>query len=104
MKKINMKIINSILFTKCTIFLVVWLTIFEISEMQQNIFLSKYLILGMLDENGRIIEEGPEPKPQLKGESRTFRVLLDPNQYHQDMERAAAGGQDTYDSFNILMR
>ena len=58
----------------------------------------------MLDENGRIIEEGPEPKPQLKGESRTFRVLLDPNQYHQDMERAAAGGQDTYDSFNILMR
>ena len=63
-----------------------------------------YHIQGMLDENGRIIEEGPEPKPQLKGESRTFRVLLDPNQYHQDMERAAAGGQDTYDSFNILMR
>ena len=35
---------------------------------------------GMLDDNGRIIEEGPEPKPQMKGESRTFRVLLDPNQ------------------------
>ena len=58
----------------------------------------------MLDDNGRIIEEGPEPKPQMKGESRTFRVMLDPNQYHQDMERASAGGQDTYDTFNILMR
>jgi hypothetical protein len=40
---------------------------------------------GMLDENGRVIEEGPEPKPQLVGEKRTFRVLLDCNQYHADM-------------------
>jgi hypothetical protein len=40
---------------------------------------------GMLDENGRVIEEGPEPKPQLTGEKRTFRVLLDCNQYHADM-------------------
>ena len=59
---------------------------------------------GMLDENGRVIEEGPEPKPVLKGEGRTFRVLLDPNQYHQDMERASAGGEDTYETFNIIMR
>ncbi len=58
----------------------------------------------MLDENGRVIEEGPDPKPKLTGESRTYRVLLDPNQYHQDMERASAGGQDTYETFNILMR
>jgi intron-binding protein aquarius len=42
-------------------------------------------IEGMLDENGRVIEEGPEPKPQLVGEKRTFRVLLDCNQYHADM-------------------
>ena len=59
---------------------------------------------GMLDDNGRIIEEGPEPKPVLKGEGRTYRVLLDANQYHQDMERASSGGEDTYDTFNILMR
>ncbi len=59
---------------------------------------------GMLDENGRIIEEGPEPKPALKGESRSYRVLLDPNQYHQDMERASSGGEDTYETFNIIMR
>jgi hypothetical protein len=45
---------------------------------------------GMLDENGRVIEEGPEPKPQLPGEKRTFRVLLDCNQYHADMVRCFA--------------
>ncbi|KAH0620568.1 hypothetical protein JD844_021170 [Phrynosoma platyrhinos] len=42
-------------------------------------------IQGMLDDKGRVIEEGPEPKPRLKGDSRTFRVFLDPNQYQQDM-------------------
>jgi intron-binding protein aquarius len=61
-------------------------------------------VQGMLDDNGRVIEEGPDPRPQIKGEGRSFRVLLDPNQYHQDMERASAGGEDTYDTFNILMR
>ena len=59
---------------------------------------------GMLDDNGRIIEEGPDPKLPMKGESRTYRVLLDANQYHQDMERASGGAQDVYDTFNILMR
>ena len=58
----------------------------------------------MLDDNGRIIEEGPEPKPPMRGEARSYRVLLDPNQYHQDMEGAAGGREDVYDTFNILMR
>ena len=31
---------------------------------------------GMLDANGRVIEEGPEPKPEMKGDTRTFRVSL----------------------------
>ena len=31
-------------------------------------------IEGMLDDNGRVIEEGPEPKPRMKGDIRTFRV------------------------------
>ena len=59
---------------------------------------------GMLDDTGRVIEEGPEPKPQLKGEARTFRVLLDCNQYHLDMEKTSKGEEDVYESFNILMR
>ena len=61
---------------------------------------------GMLDENGRVIEEGPEPPPVMQGDTRVFRVLLDCNQYQQDMEKvaAAAGGEDVYETFNVLMR
>ena len=69
-----------------------------------QILQSLYNVISTLDENGRVIEEGPEPKPVLKGESRSFRVLLDPNQYHQDMEKASSGGEDTYETFNIIMR
>jgi intron-binding protein aquarius len=60
---------------------------------------------GMLDDNGRVIEEGPEPKPQMTGEGRTFRVMLDTNQYHLDMEKTSLEKtEDVYDTFNILMR
>ncbi|CAG2068626.1 unnamed protein product, partial [Timema podura] len=48
-------------------------------------------IEGMLDQNGRVIEEGPEPKPALPGEKRTFRVWLDCNQYRLDMDNANQG-------------
>ena len=48
---------------------------------------------GMLDEHGRVIEEGPEPKPQLTGPSRTFRVWLDTNQYQKDMSIVVQGGE-----------
>lgn len=61
-------------------------------------------IEGMLDEEGRVIEEGPEPKPQLKGKSRTFRVWMDTNQYQQDMSDVVSGKEDVYETFNILMR
>ncbi|KAJ6667340.1 hypothetical protein lerEdw1_017318 [Lerista edwardsae] len=62
-------------------------------------------IQGMLDDKGRVIEEGPEPKPRLKGDSRTFRVFLDPNQYQQDMTNTIQNGaEDVYDTFNIIMR
>lgn len=50
---------------------------------------------GMLDQNGRVIEEGPEPKPQLPGEKRTFRVWLDCNQYCKDMDSASQGQEVT---------
>ena len=46
---------------------------------------------GMLDANGRVIEEGPEPRPHLPGDSRTFRVLLDCHQYKIDMDGIAKG-------------
>ncbi|KAJ3613227.1 hypothetical protein NHX12_019477, partial [Muraenolepis orangiensis] len=31
-------------------------------------------VQGMLDDKGRVIEEGPDPKPKLRGDSRTYRV------------------------------
>ncbi|MEE6527082.1 hypothetical protein FKM82_028176, partial [Ascaphus truei] len=62
-------------------------------------------IQGMLDEKGRVIEEGPEPKPKLKGDSRTIRVFLDPNQYQQDMTNTIQNAaEDVYETFNLIMR
>ncbi|XP_018426684.1 PREDICTED: intron-binding protein aquarius [Nanorana parkeri] len=62
-------------------------------------------IQGMLDEKGRVIEEGPEPKPKLKGDARTFRVFLDPNQYQQDMTNTIQNAaEDVYETFNLIMR
>ncbi|KAF3427637.1 hypothetical protein E2986_08383 [Frieseomelitta varia] len=59
---------------------------------------------GMLDSNGRVIEDGPEPRPILPGDTRTYRVWLDCNQYRIDMDNASHGGEDVYESFNIIMR
>ena len=50
-------------------------------------------IEGMLDENGRVIEEGPEPKPQFTGNARSFRVWLDTNQYQRDMTKIVEGAE-----------
>lgn len=61
-------------------------------------------IEGMLDENGKLIEDGPEPKPHLSGEKRTFRVWLDRNQYKDDMDALQEGGDDVYEEFSIIMR
>lgn len=61
-------------------------------------------IEGMLDANGRVIEDGPEPRPQLPGETRTYRVWLDSNQYRIDMDNLQEGGEDVYESFNIIIR
>lgn len=48
---------------------------------------------------------GPEPKPKLRGDARTFRVWLDPNQYQQDMTSSIQSGtEDPYETFNIIMR
>lgn len=61
-------------------------------------------IEGMLDANGRVIEDGPDPRPTLPGEQRTYRVWLDSNQYRLDMDALQDGADDVYESFNIIMR
>ncbi|XP_053682709.1 RNA helicase aquarius isoform X2 [Sabethes cyaneus] len=61
-------------------------------------------IEGMLDANGRVIEDGIEQRPQLTGEQRTYRVWLDSNQYRVDMDGLQTGGDDVYEGFNVIMR
>ncbi|KAG8194552.1 hypothetical protein JTE90_013299 [Oedothorax gibbosus] len=61
-------------------------------------------IEGMLGPTGKVIEEGPEPKPEFEGDKRTFRVWLDCNQYRQDMLNTVGGREDVYETFNIIMR
>ena len=34
---------------------------------------------------------GPDPKPELHGDNRTYRVWLDPNQYQMDMTQTVKG-------------
>lgn len=59
---------------------------------------------GLLDESGKVIEEGIEPRSKLPGDKRTYRVWLDTNQYKHDMDLLQEGGDDVYESFNIFMR
>lgn len=59
---------------------------------------------GLLDETGKVIEEGIEPRSKLPGDKRTYRVWLDTNQYRHDMDLLQEGGDDVYESFNIIMR
>jgi len=58
-------------------------------------------IEGMLDANGRVIEEGPEPRPNIAGDTRSFRVVLDSNQYKIDMDTVTAGGEVRLQIFNV---
>lgn len=75
-------------------------------------FQSKYSVTvrgceieGMLDEEGHVIEEGPDPKPTLTGNTRTYRVWLDTNQYQEDMEAVLQKkAPDPYESFNVIVR
>lgn len=61
-------------------------------------------IEGMLDANGRVIEDTFDQKPALAGEKRTYRVWLDCNQYRIDMDELQDNGHDVYESFNIIIR
>jgi intron-binding protein aquarius len=61
-------------------------------------------IEGMLNTDGRVIEEGVDEKPVLTGDTRTWRVCLDPNQYQVDIQATLDGSEDVYDTFNVLMR
>lgn len=74
-------------------------------EERFNILVRGCEIEGMLDPDGQVIEEGPEPKPEFKGDMRTFRVWLDTNQYQHDMLGVMKEGHaDPYENFNLIVR
>nr|XP_002131605.1 RNA helicase aquarius [Ciona intestinalis] len=70
-----------------------------------NVLVRGCEVEGMLDDDGHVIEEGPEPKPKIQGLNRTFRVWLDTNQYQSDMESVVKEGHpDPYESLNLIVR
>ena len=70
-----------------------------------NVLVRGCEIEGMLDPEGHVIEEGPEPKPEIQGYTRTFRVWLDTNQYQSDMHAVLKESlPDPYESFNLIVR
>ena len=56
---------------------------------------------GMLDQQGKLIDENSTDRPFFNNDYRTYRVWLDPNQYYDDMTN---GREEVYDSFNIILR
>jgi len=58
---------------------------------------------GLLDEDGRVIEERPDQTTSFSSDDRTYRVYLDCNQYQADVS-AGEQGFDIYESFNLFMR
>ena len=60
-------------------------------------------IEGMLDPEGKLIDESSQERPQFDTDVRTYRVWLDPNQYYLDTIEMDEH-YSIYDTFNILMR
>lgn len=66
-------------------------------------------IEGLLDPHGRLIDENLSEKPTFDTDFRTYRVLLDTNQFKIDTsgnfkKTDSFQLNDVYDSFNILVR
>ena len=63
-------------------------------------------IESILGDDGKVIEDGLESKVKISGDTRTWRVYLDTNQYKIDTDKLSAcpGSEDIYSTFNVLVR
>jgi len=63
-------------------------------------------ITELLDDEGNVISDpNPGNRQTPVGDNRIARVLLDPAQYHMDLEATADGKRsDVYSSLNLIMR
>jgi len=65
-------------------------------------------VLSVIGPNGRPFDY-KKSDPQMiqdhrTGNTRTFRVALDPNQFKMDQDNMKKGGSDVYQSFNVVLR
>ncbi|KAK3818811.1 MAG: aquarius [Benniella sp.] len=65
-------------------------------------------VLSVIGPNGRPFDY-KKSDPQMiqdhrTGNTRTFRVALDPNQFKIDQDNMKKGGSDVYQSFNVVLR
>ncbi|RWS10743.1 intron-binding protein aquarius-like protein [Dinothrombium tinctorium] len=61
-------------------------------------------IEGMLDSQGRLLEEGNQETLVYDTDFRTYRLWLDCNQYAKDMNNMINEDEDVNDTFNIILR
>jgi len=62
-------------------------------------------VTELLDEEGNVISDpNPSERKTPVGDTRVVRVLLDPAQYHADLESVAEGKQEVYSSLNLVVR
>ncbi|KAF9974942.1 hypothetical protein BGZ73_001565 [Actinomortierella ambigua] len=65
-------------------------------------------VVNIIGPNGRPLDNKKDPKliqEHRQGNTRTFRVALDANQFKIDQEAARKhGGEDVYQTFNVLLR
>jgi intron-binding protein aquarius len=61
---------------------------------------------GMVGDDGKVAEEGLESKVKISGDTRSWRVFLDTNQYKIDTDKITnnPGTEDVYSTFNVLVR
>jgi len=62
-------------------------------------------VTEILDEEGNVINDpNPSERKTPVGDNRVARVLLDPAQYHTDLETIAEGRTDVYSTLNLIVR
>jgi len=62
-------------------------------------------VTELLDDEGNVINDpNPAERKTPVGDNRVARVLLDPAQYHLDLEAVSEGRPEVYNSFNLVLR
>ena len=117
-----------VLYIQCCVFLCVWKGTYVVGMYDtSSVCVERNLCSRYVRYIFCVCLAGPEPRPPPSGNTRTFRVWMDTNQYQKDMARVVKGEevhsnvhtvcdcvafgflccllvQDVYETFNILMR